>query len=231
MTDTPEALESTEWKLVPVEPTEAMMRAGIDNCATSIRQDRAGVRQMTTPFEDECGDIYRAMLAAAPLSTLVSASAKVGTIGHVSRNKSSLTAAVAKLLVSDPPVSAGEPVEPVAWVAKGFLDQIDKAHINVPVENVMLWPEAMEATHVPLYTASALTAANAERDRLEKELSDWREGDLRGVMAHMEAFRVRAEALEADRDRLRQELKKADATIDLYRKQFTQDVVKARGDT
>lgn len=54
------------WKLVPVEPTPEMLRAGIDNCAVSIRQDRAGNRQMTTPFDDECGSIYRAMLAASP---------------------------------------------------------------------------------------------------------------------------------------------------------------------
>ena len=54
------------WKLVPVEPTEDMLQAGIDNCALSISQDRAGSRQMTTPFEDECGGIYQAMLAVAP---------------------------------------------------------------------------------------------------------------------------------------------------------------------
>ena len=62
-----EPLNTKAWVLVPIEPTPEMLRAGIDNCAMSIQQDRACGRQMTTPFEDECGSIYRAMLSASPV--------------------------------------------------------------------------------------------------------------------------------------------------------------------
>ena len=44
---------------------------------------------------------------------------------------------------------------------------------------------------------TALAAEKARADALEAELRDWRNGDLRGVQAHFDAFKARADAAEA----------------------------------
>lgn len=51
-----------------------------------------------------------------------------------------------------------------------------------------------------------IAAKDARIAELEAELHDWKNGDLRGVQAHMEAFKERATKLEAERDRLREAL-------------------------
>jgi plasmid stabilization system protein ParE len=42
-----------------------------------------------------------------------------------------------------------------------------------------------------------IAALRAENERLRKDMSDWREGDLQGVVDHMHAFKDHAEAAEA----------------------------------
>lgn len=69
-------------------------------------------------------------------------------------------------------------------------------------------------TLVCVEAASALSAMKAERDALEAEMADWRNGDLRGVKAHMDAFMARAEAAEAERDALAKALEPFAATAE-----------------
>ena len=74
-----------------------------------------------------------------------------------------------------------------------FQKLVDEYRPTMPVEVMHLWAKDM---------IGAVSALSELADELEKELNDWNNGDARGVMAHMDAFRERAIAAESERDKL-----------------------------
>ena len=64
-------------------------------------------------------------------------------------------------------------------------------------------PEELGLYAIPPDYAKRVAELEAERDELEAELNDWRNGDARGVALHMHAFHDRAESAEAQITALR----------------------------
>lgn len=75
------------WKLVPIEPTEAMMNAAPASHASAFQ----------AIWPKICGDIYRAMLAAAPSPEALPASGVEATLSDpIAVHRNMLAGAIAK---------------------------------------------------------------------------------------------------------------------------------------
>ena len=61
-----EAVAEEGWRLVRVEPTEAMRYAGMEEAPLNYYKDGPSSRRRISMDTDEVGPVYRAMIAAAP---------------------------------------------------------------------------------------------------------------------------------------------------------------------